>query len=338
MNDSEIPLLAIKCMAFNHEPYISQCLDGFIMQKTDFYFIAIVHDDASTDSTAEIIKEYAKKYPRIIKPIFECVNQFSKKDGSLTRIINNAIPEGTKYIAYCEGDDFWIDPLKLQKQVNLLEKNPECGLVHTNFNVISDSKIVEYKINQRRVPLINNIDSILSGVVSIGTLTAVYRQEIYNNIHISRKFLMGDLPLWLEIARVSKIIYLPDVTANYRRLDDSASHSSDLNKRMRFIESSLQCRLYYADIFNKSYLKQEIIKNTDISKFKIIALESSRINTLKQFRLLLKKYRFKVPIKVYAFLFFSLIPSLYRLANHMAELKCFVVKKCNSKMRFFCGR
>ena len=83
------PLLAIKCLAYNHEPYIRQCLDGFVMQKTDFPFIAIVHDDASTDKTADIIREYAEKYPDIIKPIFESENQYSKRNGSIRRIINN---------------------------------------------------------------------------------------------------------------------------------------------------------------------------------------------------------------------------------------------------------
>lgn len=86
--------------------------------KTNFQFIAIIHDDASTDGTADIIREYAEKYPDIIKPIYEQENQYSKQDGSLRRIINEAIPVDIKYIAMCEGDDYWIDPYKLQKQVD----------------------------------------------------------------------------------------------------------------------------------------------------------------------------------------------------------------------------
>lgn len=115
------PLVSIRCLTYNHAPYIRQCLDGFVMQKTNFKFEAIVHDDASTDGTADIVREYATKYPDIIKPILETENQYSKHDGSLKRIMNAAISPSAKYIAMCEGDDYWTDPYKLQKQVDFLE-------------------------------------------------------------------------------------------------------------------------------------------------------------------------------------------------------------------------
>ena len=118
-------IVTIRCIAYNHEPYIRQCLEGFVMQKANFRFEAIVHDDASTDGTATIILEYAEKYPDIIKPIIETENQYSKRDGSLRRIMD-AHMHG-KYIALCEGDDYWTDPYKLQKQVDLLEKNLDCS-------------------------------------------------------------------------------------------------------------------------------------------------------------------------------------------------------------------
>lgn len=118
------PLVTIHCLVYNHEPYLRQCLDGFVMQITDFPFEAIVHDDASTDRSAEIIQEYAGKYPDIIKPIFEAENQYSKHDGSIRRIMNEHTRG--KYVAMCEGDDYWIDPYKLQKQVDYLESHPEC--------------------------------------------------------------------------------------------------------------------------------------------------------------------------------------------------------------------
>ena len=105
------PLVAIKCLVFNHEPYLRDCLEGFVMQQTDFPFVAIVHDDASTDHSADIIREYAAKYPDIILPIYETENQYSKHDGSLGRIMNTAVDAtGAKYVAMCEGDDYWTDP------------------------------------------------------------------------------------------------------------------------------------------------------------------------------------------------------------------------------------
>lgn len=87
-DNAENPLVSVRCITYNHEPYIAQALDGFLMQKTNFPFEVIVHDDASTDKTAEIIREYEKKFPKIIKPIYESENQYSKHDGSLGRIVD----------------------------------------------------------------------------------------------------------------------------------------------------------------------------------------------------------------------------------------------------------
>ena len=119
------PLVSIRCLVYNHEPYLRQCLDGFVMQKTTFPFEAIVHDDASTDGSAAIIREYAEKYPDIIKPIYETENQFSKGGNFLSRIMNNATHPNSRYIAVCEGDDYWTDPNKLQLQVDFLESHPD---------------------------------------------------------------------------------------------------------------------------------------------------------------------------------------------------------------------
>lgn len=122
--ENDKPLVAIKCLVYNHEPYLRGGFEGFVMQKTNFRFIVVAHDDASTDGSAAIIREYAEKYPEIFRPIYETENQYSKHDGSLTRIMNEAC-KGAKYIASCEGDDYWTDPLKLQKQLDFLESHPD---------------------------------------------------------------------------------------------------------------------------------------------------------------------------------------------------------------------
>ena len=101
------PLVAIHCLVYNHEPYLRDCFEGFVMQQTNFPFVAIVHDDASADNSAAIIREYEQKYPLIFKPIYEIENQWSKHDGILENIMNDAIDaSGAKYVAMCEGDDY----------------------------------------------------------------------------------------------------------------------------------------------------------------------------------------------------------------------------------------
>lgn len=134
------PLVAIHCLVYNHEPYLRDCLEGFVMQQTNFPFVAIVHDDASTDNSAAIIHEYEEKYPNIIKPIYETENQYSKRDGSIDRIMNTAIEAtGAKYVAMCEGDDYWTDPQKLQKQVDFMEKNPEYSLCCHRYKIYNQN-------------------------------------------------------------------------------------------------------------------------------------------------------------------------------------------------------
>ncbi len=139
MSEDIVPLVSIKCLVYNHEPYLRQCLDGFVMQKTNFPFEAIVHDDASTDGSAAIIREYAEKYPDIIKPIYETENQYSK--GTLNKIILAASHPESKYIAFCEGDDYWTDPDKLQLQVEFLETHPDFFMTcHAFKYYMQDSK------------------------------------------------------------------------------------------------------------------------------------------------------------------------------------------------------
>lgn len=131
--------VSVYCLAYNHEKYIKDCLEGFVNQKTNFKYEVIVHDDASTDNTASIIKEYASKYPNIIKPILQKENQYSQ---SLQHIIDKFIEPALKgkYVAICEGDDYWCDNYKLQKQVGILENHPEYVACTHQTKTVNSSK------------------------------------------------------------------------------------------------------------------------------------------------------------------------------------------------------
>lgn len=128
MTNNIEPVVTVWCLTYNQMHFIRDALDGFIMQQVNFIFEVIVHDDCSTDGTTEIIQEYAKKYPNIIKPVVEKENQWRK--GGLKYIIHlmNKKHLRGKYIAFCEGDDYWTDPNKLQKQVDFLENNPDYSM------------------------------------------------------------------------------------------------------------------------------------------------------------------------------------------------------------------
>ena len=126
------PLVSICCITYNHGSFVRQCLNGFLMQRCDFDYEILIHDDASTDDTAGIVREYQSKYPELIKPIFQRENQWSQGVRGINPRFNISRAKG-KYIALCEGDDYWTDPLKLQKQVDFLEGNPEYSLVVGGF-------------------------------------------------------------------------------------------------------------------------------------------------------------------------------------------------------------
>lgn len=235
-------LVSIKCLTYNQEKYIAQCLEGFVMQKTDFRFEAVVHDDASTDGTASFIREYAEKYPDIIKPIYQTENQYSKKDGSLNRIVCSHLKG--KYVAICEGDDYWTDPLKLQKQVDFMEANPDCGLCYTKVHVrhFDGEEMVTGTPVDGFYQLLNRN--------RISTLTVMMRndlmQKYYAEVQPHRhNWKMGDYPMWLWIALHSKIHFLEDVTATYRISTESASHSTNVQKLIDFQESVYDVRKYF---------------------------------------------------------------------------------------------
>ena len=213
--DNEELMVTIRCLAYNHEPYIRQCLEGFVMQKTNFRFEAIVHDDASTDGTAAIIKEYAEKYPNIIKPIFETENQYSKRDGSIRRIMDEHTHG--KYIALCEGDDFWIDPLKLQKQVDFLETHLDYSMCFHKANVIIDSKN-KITLNTRIYGHLEEREYMGSEILkkwSIPTASVLARSNIFRPY--DNRFIYGDIVFFLSCAEKGKIYCLKDTMSVYRR-------------------------------------------------------------------------------------------------------------------------
>lgn len=214
------PLVSICCLVYNHEPYIRECLDGFMMQKTDFPFEVLIHDDASTDKSAEIIREYEEKYPEIIKPIYQTENQYSKGIG-VTRVFQFPRAKG-KYIALCEGDDYWTDPLKLQKQVDFLEANNEYSLCVGGFKKINvynkecdEIIIIPYGVNKSNEGYDFTLEEIKKGWLT-KTLTAVFRNDITLNDKLGKYKYGRDINLFYHILKTGKGFYFTEVMGVYR--------------------------------------------------------------------------------------------------------------------------
>lgn len=262
------PLVSVCCITYNHAPYISQCVDGFLMQKTSFPYEIIINDDCSSDGTMEILKEYADKYPNLIQLILHDENQYSKGIRSILATFVYPLVKG-KYIALCEGDDYWTDPLKLQKQVDYLEEHPECGLVYTNSMIYDQPKDKLFKASLPKQS--DFINLLLESPIM--TLTTCFRHDLFSdfikNIRPRPTWLMGDLPAWLYIASQSQIKYLPDVTSVYRILENSASHPLKMEKSTDFCLSSFYIRKFYAAKFGKQNMIKQICINHINELFKI---------------------------------------------------------------------
>lgn len=222
ITDEEI-LVTVICMAYNHEKYIRDALEGFIMQDTSFRFEVIVHDDASTDGTADIIREYEKLYPEVIHGIYEPENQFSKGAGCTSILIRNA--KG-KYIAICEGDDYWTDSQKLTLQVEALEKHPQCsGSYHNTTVVDQDKRKIEGKIQLSHLETISGIRGVEGLVYQCRygrTASIMMRRSIFSEMdvnkwnHYIKCEANGDMKWSALMAAHGGIYYIARDMANYR--------------------------------------------------------------------------------------------------------------------------
>ncbi len=254
----EAPIVTIRCITYNHERFIEKALDSFLMQKTNFPFEIIVHDDASQDSTANIIREYEKRYPTIMKPIYETENQYSKHDGSLTKIVDSAIRG--EYIAFCEGDDFWIDEYKLQRQYDFLKKNKMYGFCYTYSKGFEEAK-KRFKIGKQGRPFKSYEDLFVNGnkipTQTIFIKTELYKHYIEDYKPYEKGWLMGDLPMFLWFAKHNEIIFQRKTTAVYRILRESAFHSENKKKIAKFEQSCRDVRLFLAKKYNEPELMKE---------------------------------------------------------------------------------
>lgn len=223
-------LVSVCCTAYNHEKYIRSCLDGFVNQNTNFKYEVIVHDDASTDNTASIIQEYADKYPNIIKPILQKENQYSKG----VRITEEYIyPKcNGKYIAFCEGDDYWCDENKLQKQVEVLETHQDyVACVH-------QTKMVNLRDNKCSLFVQHNENSFISvkkffhatmpfHLSSLMVKAAIFKERP-SFCFVSKQ--VGDYPNGLYLALKGSIYFINDLMSVYRRFTEGSWSIKNVSK------------------------------------------------------------------------------------------------------------
>ena len=310
MNDI---LVSISCSTYNHEKYIVDAIEGFLMQKADFKFEILIHDDASTDKTAEIIREYEKKHPDLIKPIYQTESQYSK--GIKVSNFNRKRAQG-KYIAICEGDDYWIDSLKLQKQVDFMNNHPECSMC---FHA---AKILNVKNNAyiglirpyNKTFVLSNKKLFIGGGGSTPTASILYKKELTNvlpDFYYSSP--VGDHALALFLSSNGSIGYIDEVMSVRRLWVPSSWNTlyhnewSVKNKKIHLVRM-----IKTLEEFNKysgARWDSDVAKYILNWKLRILSLQGTT-NPLKddECKKLMKRLTFFTRIKIYFRIF---LPNAY---------------------------
>ncbi|MGF0019623.1 glycosyltransferase family 2 protein [Sporofaciens sp. SGI.106] len=297
--------VSVYCLAYNHEKYIRDALEGFVKQKTTFRFEVIVHDDASTDNTASIIKEYEIKYPEIIKGIYQKENQYSQGVNILEKYIYPKIRG--KYIAICEGDDCWIDEKKLQKQFDALEKHPECDMCAHRAKLFDCSKNMVAKIfpaiSKERVLTVEEVIYGEGGFLPTASL--FFRKDILMNPMDFQRIWSIDYTIQIRGALRGGIYFIPETMAIYRWKSDGSwtLRNSDVKsqimlnekKEKMLLELNKETAGRYKDIIEKRLRKNEFYKLILIGDYRAAVQKENRcfmqeLSPVKQAKLYIKAY------------------------------------------------
>lgn len=223
------PVVTVMITTYNQEDYVVDAIDGVLQQQTDFPFELIIGEDCSTDQTRDIVLDYQRKYPELIRVVYgvENVGAFSNSNRCFDRVRG-------EFVAYCEGDDYWHDPRKLQKQVDYLRAHPKCGLVHSDYDSLVYNfgkwRLIRAKLRPKRLAAIKNgriYDHLLRKML-VRTCTMMgrtellkkhYHSELRNPVHA-----VGDRPIVLHMSKLANVDYLDESLATYRRTPGSMTN------------------------------------------------------------------------------------------------------------------
>jgi glycosyltransferase involved in cell wall biosynthesis len=304
MSQTESLSVSILCLTYNHEQYIKQAIEGFLSQKTSFQFEIIIHDDASTDNTAGIIREYAKQYPKVIRPILQHDNLYCREGfiGIMRTLLDLA---SGKYIAICEGDDYWHDPLKLQKQVDAIEADKNISLVTSDVDILHQKtgrlvKSVFHRTGNVPKPDEDITFDLLTRKYIFVTATFLMRLNDFRRIidecpyEFSDRWPFNDTQLMLECSRLGRINFIPESLATYRKLDESASSSRNPEHHARNIVALLDCTEHYARKFGYGPEVTDVSRASMIGALASIVAGSKHEETRLQLLSLIDQFPFPV--------------------------------------------
>jgi glycosyltransferase involved in cell wall biosynthesis len=329
--DKTKPLVSVICPAYNHEKYIGQAIESFLSQETDFAFEVIIHDDASTDLTVSIVSEYKNKYPKIIQVVLQKVNQYSK--GFKISPILLPYTKG-KYIAFCEGDDYWIDPKKLKKQVDILNNNKQyiiCG--HLCINVDEHGRLLSKQLyTGEQCPQIFDIKNSLKAT-PVHPNTWMYRRIDWKDTKyftLLNTLPAGDDTMMLMLLSTGKGYCIKEYCSAYR-LHSGGSWSTKAEYHKNFAMLQFYIGSLYL-ISNKMRYRQFLnILNSSTKTIKSLLYAFFKIKDIKPFFEIndsIYKQKIAEPYIFFLLLLFGiLLLPLWFFLNSVVSVKCFIVNK-----------
>lgn len=282
-------LVSISCISFNHAKYIRQALDSFLNQKTDFKYEILIHDDASKDETADIIREYQLKYPDIILPILQTENQYSQGKHNISGIFNFPRARG-KYIAMCEGDDFWCDENKLQKQVDYMEQHPNCSMCCHSAKIVQmdDSFRTVNEIHTYRETRALEPSEVIAKKINFPTASLMFRREYA--VKLPDWYFecpVGDIPLHLVMQMHGYVYYMDEIMSAYRTGDINSWSNNMDGDRKHWINHRFSMKKLFEAFDKDSFGRySEEVKDALMRNDFLIALKLDELKVLKD-----KKYR-----------------------------------------------
>lgn len=276
MSNSSVPTVSICCITYNHEKYIGSSIEGFLMQKTNFKVEILIGEDCSTDSTKSVIEDYCLRYPGRINLV-----TYEKNIGSIKNHINILNLASGKYLALCDGDDYWTDPLKLQKQVDFLEANPEYVICCHYSKVINDNGEKVY-LNPNPVSLEYDFEDVMLGkkeetrlcslmVRNVEEVRALNSKSWYLEVHGADKF----FKIFAVSATNKKIYVMPDVMACYRV--HAGGVWSMINSNLRKSRMISDFNLVIRNFKYSTALKRKLLK-IYIREYLLFEMKNFRIN------------------------------------------------------------
>lgn len=266
---SDTPLLAIHMVTYNHEKYIAQAIESVISQRTDFKFKLFIGDDKSTDNTSKICLDYQQRYPQLISYHLNPVNLGAVINSRNT--INRCFNSGAAYTAILEGDDYWTKPLKLQKQVDFLEANPDFAICFHNVVILYESDTNQsHLLHDDEQPEVSTFED-LAKKNFIPTLSCVFRHNLFGDFpDWTLQFPLGDWILHLLNAQHGKIKYLNETMGVYRVHSQGDWGNRPIEKRLITLAKVIQkCREHFYPRGNREFTQalKETYKNLSLSLF-----------------------------------------------------------------------